>query len=163
MKIIRHRKIGILVSVAVLASGCSASVPGSAEAPTSTSPETVNPETSARLLQAAIDGAKIYADFNLELAESNGPSSCEWRFLQDPTLLNQGTLEYEFQTTCDPAGKWLRITEKMSCTYELGEKYVFSSGSRYYLSESWAGSLRPQQLELVNGKFLDSQPCPATE
>jgi hypothetical protein len=131
--------------------------------PTLTAPDDVDPETSARLLQDAIDAAQIYADFNLELNESPISSPCEWRYLQDPTLLNQGTLEYEFQITCGPTDKWLSVTVRVSCAYELGEKYAFLKGSRYYLSESWAGSLRPQEKQLVNGKFLDSQLCPATE
>ena len=163
MKVLRHLRFALLVSVAALALGCSASVPDSAAMPSFTTPGAANDETAARLLQDSTDAAKIYADFNLELNESPISSPCEWRYLQDPTLLNQGTLEYEFQITCDPTGKWLRVTVKMSCTYELSEKYVFSSGSRYYLSESWAGSLRPQQLQLVNGRFLDPQPCPASE
>lgn len=163
MKVLRHLRFALLVSVAALALGCSASVPDSAVMPSLTAPDAANDETAARLLQDATDAAQIYADFNLKLNESPISSPCEWRYLQDPTLLNQSTLEYEFQITCDPTGKWLRVTVKMSCTYELSEKYVFSSGSRYYLSESWAGSLRPQQLQLVNGRFLDSQPCPASE
>jgi hypothetical protein len=166
---LRHLRIALLVPVAALVFGCSTSVPNSAAVPslsalpTLTAPDDVNLETSARLLQDAIDAAQIYADFELQLSESPIFSPCEWRYLQDPTLLNSGTIEYEFQITCDPTGKWLNVTVRLSCTYELSEKYVFSSGSRYYLSESWAGSLRPQQLQLVNGRLLDSQPCPASE
>ena len=156
-------RITLLALAAILALGCSGSVANSNAVPDSTASDAANDETAARLLQDATDAAQIYADFNLELNESPIFSPCEWRYLQDPTLLNQGTLEYEFQITCDPTGKWLRVTVKVSCTYELDEKYVFSSGSRYYLSESWAGSLRPQQMQLVNGRFLDSQPCPASE
>ena len=161
--VLRRLRITLIALAAILGLGCSGSVANSNAVPDSTASDAANDETAARLLQDATDAAQIYADFNLELNESPISSPCEWRYLQDPTLLNQGTLEYEFQITCDPTGKWLRVTVKMSCTYELGEKYVFSSGSRYYLSESWAGSLRPQQLQLVNGRFLDSQPCPASE
>ena len=161
--VLRRLRITLLALAAILALGCSGSVENSNAVPDSIASDAANDETAARLLQDATDLAQIYAEFNLELNESPIFSPCEWRYLQDPTLLNSGTLEYEFQITCGPRDKWLSVTVRVSCAYELGEKYAFLKGSRYYLSESWAGSLRPQEKQLVNGKFLDSQLCPATE
>jgi hypothetical protein len=162
-------RIAFIVLISVATMGCSTT----RSSPTPTA--TPNGDTTERLLRFATVTGQLYAANQLQMISGHDGSACDLTITEEPNLRNlvtneetfeldyNGTIEYTFEISCGPTDKWSRYSAKLSCTYLIGDQYIFLDGTRYWKSDSSKLSLGITERPVTNGQLYELQPCPASE
>lgn len=165
----RKWRIAFIVLVSVTTFGCSAA----RSSPTAIA--TPNGDTTERLLRFATVTGQLYAANHLQIISGDDGSACDLAITEEPNLRNlvtnedtfeldyNGTIEYTFEIECGPPDKWSRIIVKLSCTYLIGDQYMFLDGIRYWNSNTWNLNLGTTERPVTNGRLFKWQPCPTSE